>query len=135
MSNEYEQSIILVYGPSGVGKTTAFHFAMTQVPNAKFASLDKVVTDFAGKNAGDLLVELGPDEFLETGKRAIKELLVASPMQPVVLDVGAGFLESRHAGEWLSTCKCVVFRVSPEVAHQRDEGRRKAPFRTLVHPG
>jgi len=134
--------LILVYGPSGVGKTTAFQFAKGQVDvdKARFASLDHLATAFARENriigedqtAGDLLKDQGADGFLHIGiEAANKELLDASGARAVALDVGAGFLESTRAGEWLSKCKCIVFKASPEVAYARQRARHPDEDRTL----
>jgi adenylate kinase len=133
--------MILVYGPSGVGKTAAFRFAMGRVCNAEFTSLDDVAADFGrrngtisyGQGAGDLLPKLGADKFLQIAIKAAKERLEASQGQDVVLDIGAGFLESPLAGAWLSSCECVVFEASPEVVYARHLSRLPREVRTIEH--
>jgi hypothetical protein len=133
-----EERLLLVYGPSGVGKTTAFRFADGRVGDVRLGSLDDMAAAF-GRRKGligetqtalDLYLKLEADGFLEIGIQAADELLDASAPSPVVLDVGAGFLDAREAGRWLSGHKCIVFKASPTVAYARLRARDPLDPRT-----
>lgn len=131
--------MILVYGPSGIGKTTAIRAVSPEIRRAVFASLDDVTADFGRRHdlirhdqgAGDMLPKLGADDFLAMGIKAAEELAEQNRGRFVVLDVGAGFLESESAGPWLSSRASIVFEASPEVAYARLRERNPGDSRTL----
>lgn len=138
--NNYHCKFVLVYGPSGIGKTTAIRaVVMTEISQAVFASLDDVTADLGRRHglighdqgAGDLLPKLRADGFLGMGIKAAEELAERNRERFVVLDVGAGFLESKAAGSWLANQESIVFLASNEVAYARQRKRHPGETRTL----
>jgi hypothetical protein len=96
--------IALVYGPSGVGKTESLLHAARLAPAWECASLDALV-DQESKAAGFLGLQdfrrcVGDEAFLQAGHKAIGEK-AANCGRHLAVDVGAGFLCSTGADQWL----------------------------------
>jgi len=120
--------IILLYGPSGVGKSSAIVLASTQMSAVRFESLDQLAQDFGrrrrliGPDQGilDLSNTLAnADRLLEVGKEAVAELVGKGSRQVVVLDIGAGFLDAMDMPNWLRSNTPVVMMAPPKVVHDR----------------
>jgi shikimate kinase len=119
--------LVLVFGPSGVGKSTAIKCARDLLQSVVFESLDQLARDLGrergiiqqGQGVRDLLHILGADDFLGMGIDSLNQLLTNNPEQAAVIDVGAGFLDASKVGNWLATHMSVVLFASPEVAYER----------------
>src|SRR5262249_20296362 len=120
--------VILLYGPSGVGKSTAIELASQHLPAVHFESLDRLARDL-GRRTGliqpdegilDLSRTLGnADRLLEVGHQAVAELLGDRRDGPVVLDIGAGFLDAKDMPNWLQSHTPVVMRAPVQVVYNR----------------
>lgn len=94
--------VVLVIGPSGVGKSTCAVFAAGKLPGCQSFDLDKLVGQRAGVPACHLLGKVGADGFLQCCLREVGALLESGTDVVSLVDVGAGALESHRAGAWLS---------------------------------
>ncbi len=97
-------SVILVIGPSGVGKSDYGAFAARKIPGGCFHDLDDEVARREGCSAGVLLPAYGADRFTETCGDVVRELARGnSQRRLLIIAVGAGALESARAAEWIFT--------------------------------
>ena len=94
--------VVLIIGPSGVGKSDYGKYANEAVPQCQFFDLDNLVSQRAGTPAGQLLPRIGKDAFLDRCRQEVDALLQCCPKSVAVVAVGAGALESHCAGPWLS---------------------------------
>lgn len=116
--------LILVYGPSGIGKSTALNAVARSCTSCGYHVLDDI-TAAVGINRGiilpaqkarHLMGQIGPDAFLECGIEAIAKLTGS----PHVIDVGAGFLEAKNSRDWLQSAdERICFMASPEECYRR----------------
>jgi shikimate kinase len=135
--------LILIFGPSGIGKTTAIKAARCQLTEMEFACLDKLTENLARERlmigGSENIVNLRnqflqqPDKFLELGKTAIDAELERSCKGHVVIDVGAGFLDAPGADAWLTCNNTVLFWAPVEIAYRRaqskgNEGRCQSQY-------
>lgn len=121
------KKVILVVGPSGVGKSDYCKYAEDVIPDCHFFDLDSLVGKLVGIAAGQLLPRVGKERFFEYGKEEVASLLKSSSQEIVIIAVGAGFLQSSRAGPWLSEHPgptVAVFALAEEV-YQRWQMRRE----------
>ncbi|WP_257292323.1 AAA family ATPase [Endozoicomonas sp. ONNA1] len=126
---------ILLLGPSGIGKTTVSKYAMKAVKNAHFIVLDNIVHKQARDsglidkkedlNALIKFFENDRDRFVNYGLNVLEEHMKASDNQPIIVDVGTGFLDAKHSLEWVSSCKSLSIMATPAVAYDRFRKARK----------
>jgi shikimate kinase len=118
---------VLVVGPSGVGKSSALHYAAQSLGKCRFASLDDLARDL-GRERGliggsegviTLRQQLGDDDqFLRLGIDAV-ERLERQDGGFLIVDVGAGFLDAPTVGAWLRHRTSVALLAPCEVVHRR----------------
>ena len=133
MSNLHHRRLILIFGPSGIGKSTAMRYARRVLPDVAFVPLDGLARDLGREreiisgNQGvcELLKKLGANRFLELAIDSANRLTEKSEEGPAAIDVGAGFLDARRVGSWLAAHTNVVFAASPTVAYERIQGARQ----------
>jgi shikimate kinase len=120
--------VVLVIGPSGVGKSSALKVAEAAVSNCVFASLDRLARDRGrqqrtiGSEQGvnDLRRKLGDDnQFLNVGIEAVNELVRVVPHKHHVIDVGAGFMDASTVACWFRQHTLIALLAPPEVVYAR----------------
>lgn len=94
--------MLLIVGPSGVGKSTLGLGAKNGIALYEFQDLDNLVKSRTGKSAGKLLPEIKNDAFLELCRHEVIVLETKYSSKLCAVAVGAGALQSDHALEWLS---------------------------------
>jgi shikimate kinase len=94
--------VILVIGPSGVGKSDYGEHAAKVVPDCRFFDLDALVSRRAGIPASQLLGQKGSDAFLRSCQQEVDDISHSCTQGIAVVAVGAGALESGSVGDWLS---------------------------------
>jgi shikimate kinase len=113
--------IVLIVGPSGVGKTTASQAIRPEFPELTFDDLDDLAARWAhSKGLIDradvhlLNRTIGnADSFLLRGLEAISDLAERNKDRSIVIDVGAGFQVSS-----------ITIIAAPEVAYKRIREQR-----------
>lgn len=119
--------IILLVGPSGIGKTTSYRAVAEQLPQCVFDHLDGLASRRAlrlglieRESVSLLRDHIGDDElFLGFGLEAVAEFELLNTGRHVVVDVGAGFLDAQCAVNLRQIHKVVALTATPEVAYRR----------------
>lgn len=119
--------IILIVGPSGVGKSRSCEESKTRLNDVVFDQLDGLAPRWAVKEGiidhecvTLLRQTVNSDErFLEIGLQAIGDLEQENPGKHLVIDVGAGFQTSPTATERLRHFHILLINADVEVAHER----------------
>jgi shikimate kinase len=132
MTRESSQQPILIFGPSGVGKSTAIQYARQVLTGVVFLPLDHLARqrglerELIGRDQGicELLDRVGADRLLELAIEATTSLWENRIQRPVVIDVGAGFLDAAAVGKWLSGHTTIVFFAEPALVYDRMRAAR-----------
>ena len=119
--------IILILGPSGVGKTSAYRAVEARFPECVFRHLDGLAASFAHRNGwiGTANVHVldartkSADHFLAIGLQAITDLSARDPDRPLVVDVGAGFQNGSYATRLPAQYPTIALVAAPEEVHKR----------------
>lgn len=119
--------IILLIGPSGVGKTTAMEAIEEQFPNCVFRHLDGLASRWAMRlgwleheDIQEYFETVGDEQLaLGIALQAIGVLVGESPAKDVVIDVGAGFLRARSAEHLHRVYKTIAIVANPQVSYDR----------------
>lgn len=94
--------VILIIGPSGVGKSDYGTYAEMTIVGCHFFDLDKLVEAREKVPAGQLLPKIGNDAFLNLCCEEVVRLSSSDENDIKIIAVGAGALQSSHAREWIS---------------------------------
>lgn len=119
--------IVLIVGPSGVGKTTSYQIAQSQFPDVIFDHLDGLAARWAmhqgiiDRECVSLLNRTVNDAelFLSIGLLSIGKLEGESPGKHIVIDVGAGFQVARNAANLHRIFRIITITAEVEVAYRR----------------
>ena len=117
-------NIVLVIGPSGVGKSTAILHCESSglLTGWRFLDLDDLVAQENGCSAGELLLKVGNDEFFNRCKSAADNA-TQSLMENYIIVVGAGTLLSCMAIDWIRNHCSVLITAEEYECYRRDKGR------------
>jgi shikimate kinase len=94
--------VILVIGPSGVGKSDYGGHAAQVIPDCRFFDLDALVSQRAGVRASQLLGQIGHDAFLDRCQQEMAAITQSRTQGIAIVVVGAGVFDSGRFGAWLS---------------------------------
>lgn len=94
--------VILVIGPSGVGKSDYGRHAAEVIPDCHFFDLDDLVSQRSGIRASQLLGQIGNDAFLNRCRQDVQAISQSCAEGIAIVAVGAGALQSGHVDAWLS---------------------------------
>jgi shikimate kinase len=117
--------IVLVVGPSGVGKSTLGEYAEQKIPGCRFYDLDKLVKKRTGKSTGKLLPKIGNDAFLNLCQTEVKKLASECPGKLCIVAVGAGALQSCHVLEWLKIHSTLAITALAREVYERGGARNQ----------
>jgi adenylate kinase len=120
--------IVMVVGPSGVGKSTACNAISGNFPNCLFVEMDQLTAEWAariglvevGANVQLVRDKLSDDQlFFALGMQAVGELAGRDQERHVVVDVGAGFQDARSAVNLHKLFPTIAVITTPDVAYRR----------------
>ena len=115
--------LILVVGPSGVGKSKLGEYAGQNMVNCHFFDLDKLVKERTGCSTGKLLPEIGNDAFLDLCCREV-DILCDNCLEGLyIVAVGSRVLQSCHALEWLRQHSTLAITAPAEEVYKRGGAR------------
>jgi shikimate kinase len=119
--------VILVIGPSGVGKSDYGKYAQETLPGCRFFDLDSLVHKRAGTPVSQLLPQIGNDAFLKRCQHEVDVLLQSCLESIAIIAVGAGALQSGHAGAWLlhHPDPTIAVVASPDEVYRRGGERNR----------
>jgi shikimate kinase len=121
------RKIILIVGPSGVGKTSACQSIQERFPNCVARHLDGLASDWAvglgwlaEARVGQLRSHINDDQlFLAFGLESIGMFASRHPGTHLVIDVGAGFQDARSAEHLHRIHDVVSITADPMVVYRR----------------
>ena len=118
--------IVLVVGPSGVGKSSTCELAARHFPQVVFRDLDGLAARCGFEmgiiqevRASLLFGKIGPERYLEVGLQSINKLAAEFSNQHLVIDVGAGFQVAPSAIKLHLQYPIIAITASLRAAHQR----------------
>ena len=110
---------VILVGLPGAGKTSAGRMAARRL-GARFADLDEMIEERAGKSVARIFGEDGEPAFRELEARVGSDLLVGDPM---VLAPGGGFFQQELLRSLALAAALVIYlRTSPAEAAKRLHG-------------
>lgn len=126
--------IILIVGPSGIGKSTTLRQLEPMLPEIVFLDLDKITAEWAvetGIVATASISHLNrtirdPEKFFALGFQALKAHTNGNPGKHVVVDVGAGFQVAKSARRLHLQFKTISIIAAPDVAYARIKDRENS---------
>jgi shikimate kinase len=119
--------IVLIVGPSGVGKTTSHHAAESHFADVVFQPLDGLAARWAvqqgiiDRESVTLLNRTvrNPELFLSIGLLSIGKLAGEQAGKHVVIDMGAGFQVAPTAARLRRIFRIITINAEAEVAYDR----------------
>ena len=122
-----QQKVILIVGPSGVGKTSAYQAIQERFPNCVARHLDGLASDWAVElgwfpvaSVSLLRSHINDDQlFLAFGLESIGMLASRNPQMHLVIDVGAGFQDARSAENLHRIHDVISITADPLVVYRR----------------
>jgi shikimate kinase len=93
--------VILVIGPSGVGKSDYGKHASEAISGCQFFDLDSVLHERLGTPVSQLLPQIGSEAFLDRCQGEVCRVMASCRAGITVIAVGAGALQSRRAKDWI----------------------------------
>lgn len=107
-------TVLLVIGPSGVGKTSCARRLSQRKPGRTFVDLDaEIAREGNARDAGEVFCRVGPHAFFEIGRSIVDRLDAASGGSLVLVAVGAGSLEAQAARAWLASSPTILVWAPP----------------------
>jgi hypothetical protein len=124
--------VVLIVGPSGVGKTITYKAVEPQFPDVIFCHLDGLAAQWAfqhriiDRECVRLLDRTINNSalFLSIGLFAIGKLSGENPCKHLVIDVGAGFQVAPTAAHLHRLFPVIAITAAPEVAYKRIKDAR-----------
>ena len=122
-----QNMIVLIVGPSGVGKTITYKAVEPQFPDAIFRHLDGLAAQWAFQHGiidRECVTLLDrtintPSLFHSIGLFAIGKLSGENPGKHLVIDFGAGFQVAPTAAHLYRLFPVIAITAAPEVAYKR----------------
>ena len=132
--SDLSPNIILLLGPSGIGKTTITKAVLQKVKGINFVVLDNLAHKMARESGlidkrDDLTalikaLEYDRQRFFEYGLMAL-ENHIADTKGKVLVDVGTGFLDAPHSINWVRSKPSICLFAEPQAAFLRFKKARK----------
>jgi shikimate kinase len=126
IAQEDSGMVVLLVGPSGVGKSTLGEYAGQKVANCQFRDLDRLVEERTGCSASKLLPDIGNDAFLALCCKEVEALCAGCVDELCIVVVGSGALQSSHAPEWLRQHLTLAITAPAEEVYKRGGKRNRA---------
>jgi shikimate kinase len=129
--NDPQDRVILVIGPSGVGKSDYGQHAASAVPGCRFFDLDTLVGERSGMPASQLLPQINNDAFLHCCQQEVEALMQSCTEGIAVVAVGAGALQSDEADAWLAGYSGPTIAVVADAEEVYRRGGKRNSDRTI----
>lgn len=127
--------IVLLVGPSGIGKSSTVESLRAEFPDVIFEAMDSLAPKWAAmvslirhRDLQRLRRDANDDDlFLSIGIGAIGCLAAENPDKHLVIDVGAGFQCAKSASNLHRLFKVLCLTASPQIVHGRIIKQRSDP--------
>jgi shikimate kinase len=94
--------VVLVVGPSGVGKSDYGEHAQKAIPNCEFIDLDSRVRERWAMPVSRMLPQIGDEAFLCRCQQEVRDLMESRTWGIMIVAVGAGALQSHRSIDWIA---------------------------------
>jgi hypothetical protein len=119
--------IVLLVGPSAVGKTSAYKAIESQFPDAIFRHLDGLASEYALRHGWITDTDVtqlrrhakNDEHFLAIGLQAIADLAALTERKHLIIDVGAGFQDANYAMRLPLSYPTIALLASRDVVYSR----------------
>jgi hypothetical protein len=132
--------IVLLVGPSQVGKTSTYKAVQDRFPGCVFEHLDGLASSWAIRHSWIKQESVGllrefcqpnDDLFLAIGLQAIADLAAREDGKHLVIDIGAGFQQASYSARLPMLFPTVLLIADPKVAFKRRPEKERQNRRTL----
>lgn len=121
--------IILLLGPSGIGKTTVLKYFTKKVKSVNALTMDNITHRLAREmglighkddlNALISVLEDDRERLLNFGIDAVNQHITNNKVNSIIIDVGTGFLDAPSSSAWVASHSSVSIIASPDCAYDR----------------
>jgi shikimate kinase len=121
-----------IVGPSGVGKSTLLGLLAERFPQVQTTELDQVIRQHYPEEYARASEDW--DLFWEVSKKSLDAIIPEAAKTHMVIDIGAGTLQTLAAAEYLRQQLTVLIYDTPENTLAKNQARPRSDWRGKTVP-